>query len=307
MNQTATQTKVRATRFECFHVEATWRRGHQAYFYLDLMRDGTKEEQAARKELARLLGQEKRDTASTSWVYHEQVEGKGFNWRVEAAIVAKYAEWLDLPCTIEEELERFDCEGVRRLAESIMVNSLSIHDIEKPHLISLQFSAPYDSLRRALDQYLVTHWQSRDDWMAIDTYGSSIIITREILQDFLDWFTFAKPLEDMLAEAMEAAKVYAEQMKQRQEEAKQWQRTSSQHQHNYREYYRDHQPSYMPPLTPLASALATFSLDASVATKDVIKKRYRTLAKLYHPDAGGSEDAFKKLNNANELLMHHYS
>jgi hypothetical protein len=227
MNQTATQIKVRVTRFECFHVEATWRRGHQAFFYLDLARTGTKEEQAARKEFARVLGQEKRATASTSWVYHEQVEGIGFNWRVEAAIIAKYAEWLDLPCTIEEELERFDCEGVRRPPGAIVVNRITIHDIEKPHIISLQFSMPHDSLRRALDQYLVTHWLAREDWKAIDTYGSSITITREMMQDFLDWFHFAKPLENLLAKAMEEAKIYAEQMKQRQEEAKQRQRTSS--------------------------------------------------------------------------------
>jgi hypothetical protein len=240
MNQTATQTKVRATRFECFYATTHWKRGKQSFFYLDLARTGTKEEQVARKEFARVLGQEKRATASTSWVYHEQVEGIGFNWRVEAAILAKYAEWLDLPCTIEEELERFECEGVRRLAEPITVNRITIHDIEKPHLISLQFSEPHDSLRRALDQYLVTHWLPREDWMAIDTYGSSIIITREILQDFLDWFSFAKPLEDMLAKAMEEAKAYAEQMKQRQEEAKRREQDYSRYQHYYHEYQRQH-------------------------------------------------------------------
>ena len=38
------------------------------------------------------------------------------------------------------------------------------------------------------------------------------------------------------------------------------------------------------------------------ATQDDIKKAFRKLAAKYHPDAGGDEEKFKELNEANEVL-----
>lgn len=52
----------------------------------------------------------------------------------------------------------------------------------------------------------------------------------------------------------------------------------------------------------LDSSLTLFNLDSS-ATLDDVKKRYRILAKLYHPDSGGNEEEFKRLNSANQILM----
>ena len=44
------------------------------------------------------------------------------------------------------------------------------------------------------------------------------------------------------------------------------------------------------------------------ATAQEIKKRYRALSKQFHPDMpGGDEAQFKKLNNANEVLVQHLS
>ena len=52
------------------------------------------------------------------------------------------------------------------------------------------------------------------------------------------------------------------------------------------------------------SSLTLFNLDSS-AKPDDIKKRYRALSKLYHPDTGGYEEEFKRLNQANQILMQH--
>ena len=37
-------------------------------------------------------------------------------------------------------------------------------------------------------------------------------------------------------------------------------------------------------------------------TQDEIKQKYRTLAQMHHPDKGGSEDKFKRIKLAYEIL-----
>lgn len=41
---------------------------------------------------------------------------------------------------------------------------------------------------------------------------------------------------------------------------------------------------------------------SKTASQDEIKKAYRTLSKKNHPDVGGDEEAFKEINEANEIL-----
>jgi hypothetical protein len=57
----------------------------------------------------------------------------------------------------------------------------------------------------------------------------------------------------------------------------------------------------------LLSDAAGQSEHASEAIGDrrLIKDRYREAAKLYHPDAGGDPDAFKRLTEARDLLLAH--
>jgi hypothetical protein len=301
MSQAITQTKVRVSRFECFHTSANWKREQHAYFYLELSRDGSKAEKAARRELAKLLEKEK--SVPEKRAYHQDVEGIGYKWRVEATIIRKYAFMLALPCSVEEELRRFKRDGNKRPDEPLEVLRISIQDVQRPHVISLSLKTSSEQLRRSLDQYVETHWQSREDWRAINTYGAHVTITRGILQAFLEWFSFTKPLEEMLAEAMEIAREAAQRYKKWEDEFGRFKQAHEQYEYFYREYKSLHTL----PLSKVASALEVFSLDASMASRDVIKKKYRTLAKLYHPDTlNGDEDAFKKLNNANEILMDHY-
>jgi hypothetical protein len=49
------------------------------------------------------------------------------------------------------------------------------------------------------------------------------------------------------------------------------------------------------------SACRTMSLDGEV-TSDALKKRYRELSKVHHPDVGGDAEQFKKVNASYELL-----
>ncbi len=42
---------------------------------------------------------------------------------------------------------------------------------------------------------------------------------------------------------------------------------------------------------------------SSEASKVVIKTAYKRMAKVYHPDAGGNEDQFKKLNADHEQML----
>ena len=312
--------KVRVTRFECFHVSASWKSKKKSWFYLELARDGTKEEQAARKTLANLLTKEKRQEKH---VYHQLVEGTGYVWRVEASIIAKYANRLDLPCTLEEELARFRREGIHRPSEPIMVQSVSIPDLDRPHIISLQLNAPNETLRRALDQYREDHCQSKDDWTTIGTSGANITITRSLLQVFLDWFSFERSLGVMLKEAMKEAQESAERMKQYHKEQREREKEQEQErEHQSREwfnefmrrrkgyYYYQYSYSYQAPRRTneptITEALKTFGLSSSATLQDV-KKKYRVLAKLYHPDAGGDAEKFKKVNAANQVLMKHFS
>lgn len=300
MHQAIIQTKVRIARFQCFHTSANWKREQHAYFYLELSRDGSKAEKAARRELAKLLEKEKNIPANRA--YHQNVEGIGYKWRVEAAIIHKYSFMLDLPISVEDELKRYRKDGSRRPTEPLEVLRISIESVERPSIITLSFSTSNEQLRRALDQYIETHWQPHSYWVAMNTHGMHVTITRVILQVFLEWFSFAKPLEEMLAEAMEIAREAAERYKQWEEKRENFKQEYGQ----YEYYYREYKSLHVLPLSKLASALAVFHLDASVATKEVIKKRYRSLAKELHPDIGGNEDAFKKLNSANEVLMEYY-
>ncbi len=322
--------KVRVTRFECFHVSASWKSKKQSFFYLELARDGTKEELAKRKTLSNLLTKEKRQE---SRVYHQLVEGTGYIWRVEASIIAKYADRLELPCTIEEELARFWAEGIKQPAEPIKIEKVSIHDIEKPHIISLRLEASNETLRRALDQYLEDNWQSKEDWFATETYGANISLSLGMLKVFESWFSFEKPLNELLSEAAyEAQKIFNERSelnrkhKEKEQEREQQRKReqerfdkayndfmrdffrNSRREYNYRSYsysYSDRAQRGTNTPTP-HEALKLFGLESSATLQDV-KKRYRTLAKQHHPDTGGDEEMFKKINAANKVLIEHFS
>ena len=69
----------------------------------------------------------------------------------------------------------------------------------------------------------------------------------------------------------------------------------------YFQYFTENGLTTMGLLDP--QLLALLGLPAYASPAD-IKKRYRELAKRYHPDHGGSKDKFIELLNAYEALMH---
>lgn len=52
----------------------------------------------------------------------------------------------------------------------------------------------------------------------------------------------------------------------------------------------------------IKNALETLKLPTLI-TKDDIKRQYRNLAKISHPDRGGDTNEMEKLNNAYEILI----
>lgn len=63
------------------------------------------------------------------------------------------------------------------------------------------------------------------------------------------------------------------------------------------------QPTIKQLSMPLADAYAIMGLPRAASLGEV-KKRYRELARLFHPDApGGYEEAMKLLNNARERIV----
>ena len=47
--------------------------------------------------------------------------------------------------------------------------------------------------------------------------------------------------------------------------------------------------------------------EAKADSKEEVKAAYRRLVKIHHPDRGGIQDNFIKLNNAYEVLKEYYN
>lgn len=59
----------------------------------------------------------------------------------------------------------------------------------------------------------------------------------------------------------------------------------------------------LPPPKPLPPFLVAMGFDREPASEDEIKGRYRQLAKVAHPDAGGSDEQFKSLTKAHDEAL----
>lgn len=127
-------------------------------------------------------------------------------------------------------------------------------------------------------------------WMTNSVVGNGQYWTLHeyILLAYSGWLALDDDIEILIARAIE---------KRKQEELRE-------------EEIRDrtrYQRSFSPQIEAgLSKAFTLFNLDSSAQLEDV-KKRYRALSKLYHPDTGGNEEEFKRLNQANQVLMQHFT
>ncbi|WP_162005566.1 J domain-containing protein [Dictyobacter vulcani] len=136
----------------------------------------------------------------------------------------------------------------------------------------------FASLRKAINTYrLLPEYAERyrsDERYSVK--GNYWCLHKQLLLQFASWLEFTAPLETLLWEA----KLHAEQ-----------------------QYYSFHEP-YRVSQANVDNALRFFGLDHS-ATQEDLKRQYRQLVKLYHPDTGGDEATFKKLQTAHTILKTH--
>lgn len=136
----------------------------------------------------------------------------------------------------------------------------------------------FASLRKAINAYRLlpeyAELYRTDERYSVK--GNYWCLHKQLLIHFASWLEFTAPLETLLWEA----RVYAEQ-----------------------QYYSFQEP-YRVSQTSVDHALHLFGLDHS-ATQEDLKRQYRQLVKLYHPDTGGDEAKFKKLQSAHIILKNH--
>ena len=121
----------------------------------------------------------------------------------------------------------------------------------------------------------------------IEGYGSFWRLHEYVLLAYSEWLELDDDIETLMAESV----------KKREQERLRWEEIRN----------RSSRQSFPTQAeTSLSKAFTLFNLDSS-ATLDDVKKRYRALSKLYHPDTGGNQEEFKRLNQANQVLMQHFA
>lgn len=100
--------------------------------------------------------------------------------------------------------------------------------------------------------------------------------------------TLRKMVEDIVAQMSEANRVFQEQERMRQEELARMKRIRE-------AMLRELKETYVPQKVIDAFRVLELSVDASF---EEVRQQYRKLAKQYHPDAGGNQEQFIKVNKA---------
>jgi hypothetical protein len=139
----------------------------------------------------------------------------------------------------------------------------------------------FAAFRKAIRAYRHSKRDGDSDRHAgVRTSGCDWVLTVDILAHFEDWLQITAPINTLMKEA-------AERWQERVNEQKRFDQPAN---HSLQVNF----------------ALQTFGLSSDATLIDV-KKQYRTLVKQHHPDAGGDAEKFKKINNANEVLMQYFS
>lgn len=312
--------KLKVERIECYYAKSSGKK-RDYRFYVDLSRKASKEEEAARKEfIRRIKGQ-------------FGTEGRGYNWRVSVYVLRKVIDLLPDPLVVKAEMERFDREGVIPPEEPYRVVHLSVFDTDLPAVITLRFDheGPVpEKFRRACQQWRVTHQVKRDEHLEIQLFkGREMTIVVDMLVAFESWLVFEKPWQELYEEAFALRQKFEEEVRannyasdarfrakypdwdewthraQEKERERVWheeyeKRKQNTHSGGYSSYIFT--GKYYSP-EELTRAFTFLGLPLTASLQDV-KKAYRFLSLQHHPDMPtGNEEMFKKLNNANELVV----
>jgi len=315
--------KIRTERIECYWAKGTGN-ARDYHFYVDLVRKengATKEDEAARKEFIKRIKA------------YDSTEGRGYNWRVSVWALRCAVSFLPDPKAIKAEMDRFDRDGVLPPSEPYHVTHLDVYDTDIPTIIHLNFdhlgSIP-EAFRRACDQWKTRHGLSKDEYQHVSLFGGrSMTITRDMLIAFESWLRFDKPWQELYTEAFAKRKIDEQEQRARQyasdapfrakypnwdqwtNKAQEEERWKAQEEYIKRirdaweaqneRFHRTYSFGFSPG-SKIREAFEFFDLSSS-ATLEEVKRRYRALAKIHHPDLKGDEKQFKKLNAANQVLM----
>jgi hypothetical protein len=146
----------------------------------------------------------------------------------------------------------------------------------------------------------------------ISGYQCNWKMCEHALRSYLDWLEFEEDFEILRARAVED---FEQEKRKREEERKRYEEAQERYNEEMRRAYSQYRREYpheeydwnpWQRRSQVSTALSLFDLDTS-ATQEDVKKKYRTLAKQYHPDAGGDAEKFKRLNQANQVLMQHFA
>jgi hypothetical protein len=315
--------KIKTERIECYYAKG-YGKSRDYRFYVDLARKengATKEDEAARKEFIKCIKA------------YESTEGRGYNWHVNVSTLRVAVDFLLDPKAIKAEMGRFDADGVLPPSEPYHVSRLSVYDTDIPTIIHLTFDhkGPVpEAFRRACEYHQVTHRLNKNEYLHVDLFsGRSMSVTQDMLVAFESWLVFDKPWRELYAQAFEERKAWHAEQRARQyasdapfrekypnwdqwtnraQDEERWKEQAeyierikkawrAQNEQSHRTYSFGFSSG-----SKVREAFELFELSSS-ATLEEVKKRYRALAKIHHPDLKGDEEQFKKLNAANQVLM----
>jgi DnaJ domain len=150
-------------------------------------------------------------------------------------------------------------------------HGINSHNREVRHSVKNAFA----SLRKDINAYrLLPEYAElyRTD-TRFSVKGNNWCLHKQLLLAFAAQLQFSAPLETLLWEARMRSEQYSSRFQER--------------------YYASH--------TVVDTAFRFFGLQHT-ATQEDLKKQYRQLVKRYHPDTGGDEATFKRLQQAYSIL-----
>lgn len=198
-----------------------------------------------------------------------------------------------MPTKVKRSLnvEDFEPPAYKPRVKALFYNMFEQYELEldiadlysEDKALRREVRSAFATLRQAIKAFQWSRglppWKPLTSFMH-STSGSRWTLHRRIIDYFADWLEFPEPLETLMEQAHQRDALRRENQRKR----------------------RQAQQRVLNGGFLEDEALQLFGLDDN-ATQDDVKKKYRQLAKQYHPDTGGDAEQFKRINTAYNLLM----